>query len=84
MRKRKFINNASYIFKVSLRLLLLKYSIYHIDVLGDQSPGGVQGVGGRHVLHGEESETQAARQSWTGQPQTRLRSRNSEETGTVK
>ena len=56
----------------------------NVDVQGDQSPGGVQGVGGRHVLHGEESEAQAARQSWTGQPQTRLRSRNSEETGTVK
>ena len=55
-----------------------------VDIQGDQSPGVVPRVGGRYVLHGEESETQAARQSWTGQPQTRPRSRNSEETGTVK
>ena len=60
------------------------YLLLHVDIPGDQGPGGVTGVGGRSVLHGEESETPGTRQGWRGQPQTRLRSRNTEESGPVK
>ena len=64
--------------KVSVKVeIFMKLSgILHVgvDVEGDQSGGGVPGVGGRPRLHTEEPESPAARQGGPGQPQIRPRS----------
>ena len=60
--------------------------ILHVDadVGGDQSGGGVPGVGGRPGLHTEEPESPAARQGGPGQPQIRPRSGITQDEGKVK